>query len=321
MFHGFSSAGIILENMDELERVFLNTISREGLFPRGSSVCAAVSGGADSVAMAHLLTRYSGKKGFQVRILHINHGLRPEADEDQEFVEDLARSLSLPFMAVTPDVGNGGSMESQWSAARHAVYASQQDLVAVAHNASDRAETLLLRMVEGAGLRGLGGMDYRGRGPVRRPLLDLSRRSIREWLAQGNIPWVEDSTNMDTGMARNRIRMNVLPVLEENFPEAVKGICRSGSILSAWRDLQDQITVMFPSHEIERKVFLSLPEVIACLVLWNISGRPRSGFEEFTKVFRWLHDGGKGEHILPGVKRLVAEDEELRVEERGSGRF
>jgi len=307
--------------MNELERVFLNTISREDLFPRGTSVCAAVSGGADSVAMAHLLNRYSGKKGYQVRVIHINHRLRPEADEDQKFVEDLARSLSLPFMAVTPDVEDGGSMESQWSAARQAVYSRQDGLVAVGHNASDRAETLLLRMVEGAGLRGLGGMDYRGRGPVRRPMLDMDRRSIREWLAHRSIPWVEDSTNLDTGMARNRIRMNVLPVLEENFPEAVKGICRSGSILSSWRDLQDSITVMFPSDAMERKVFLSLPEVLACLVLWNISGRPRSGFEEFTKVFRWIHGGGTGEHVLPGGRRLVAEKEELRIEDRGPGRF
>jgi len=307
--------------MSELERVFLKTISREVLFPRGSSVCAAVSGGADSVAMLHLLYRHSSSRGFRLRVLHINHRLRPQADHDQRFVEDLAKNLSLEFTAVNPDPDSGGSMESQWSTARQAVYAEQEGLVAVAHNACDRAETLLLRMVEGAGLRGLGGMDYLGKGPVRRPMLDMHGDSIREWLQSENLSWVEDHTNHDIAMARNRMRLKVIPVLEENFPLAVKGLCRTGSILSGWRDLQNRITELLPNDSITRKDFLCLPEVLGCVALWHLSGKPRSGFEEFVKVYRWIVRDGTGEHILPGGKRLLAEEEHIRVEERGPGRF
>ena len=307
--------------MNELERVFLKTVSRENLFPRGSSVCAAVSGGADSVAMMHLLARYSRSRGFQVRVLHVNHKLRSQSDSDQKFVEDMADSLSLPFSAVCPDARCGGSVESRWSAARQSVYNCQEDIVAVGHNAGDRAETVLLRLVEGAGLRGLGGMDYRGRGTVRRPMLDLGRRAIREWLTGQDIPWVEDHTNQDEAMARNRIRLNVLPVLEENFPQAVQGICRSGSILSGWRDLQDQLEELLSGDSIEIDIFRELPEVISSLALWQMAGKPRKGFTEFGKVVKWLKHGGKGSHLLPGGKKLIADSESVRIVEKGSGRY
>lgn len=307
--------------MNRLERAFLNTVSREALFPEGTSVCAAVSGGADSVAMVHLLSRYSRSRGWSVRVLHINHRLRPDAGADLRFVRELADSLSLPFTAVTLDPGTAGSVESRWSKARQKVYASQPETVAVAHNAGDRAETLLLRLVEGAGLRGLGGMDYRGIGPVRRPMLDLEREEIRSWLSAQGIPWAEDTTNTDTSIARNRMRLNVLPALVNNFPEAVQGICRSGAVLSNWRDLQDQITGMFAPDGIERKAFNSLPEVLGSLALWSMSGRPRKGFEEFVKVTGWINRGGTGEHILPGGKRLIAEADWITVEDRGPGRF
>lgn len=307
--------------MNETERVFLNTAARENLFPGGSSICAAVSGGADSVAMVHLLSRFSRLKGWKVRVLHVNHRLRPEAHSDQLFVERLAEGLSLPFTTVFLETCPEGSMESRMSIARQAVYSSQKDLVAVAHTAEDRVETILLRLSEGAGLRGLGGMDYAGRGPVRRPVLDIRREALRDWLTAENIPWVEDRSNTDTSMARNRMRMNVLPVLEQNFPGAVQGMCRSGSILSGWRDLQDSITIMFPRDTMNRNEFLSLPGVLACLALWHMSGRPRKGFEEFGKIADWLQGGGTGEHLLPGGRRLVANMTELKVQERGSGRF
>lgn len=312
---------VILENMNDLERTFLATISREELFPRGSSVYAAVSGGADSVAMLRLLERYSRSRGWQIGVLHIDHRTRPESGSDLLFVEEMAAELSLPFTPVILEEETGGSAESRWSAARQAVYARQPGLVAVGHNAGDRAETVLLRLVEGAGLRGLGGMDYAGVGPVRRPMLDLKRDEIRNWLRREGIPWREDGTNADTSVARNRMRLKVLPVLAECFPGSIEGICRSGSILSGWRDLQEMITVMFPSDDMERNEFLALPEVLSCLFLWNASGKPRNGFTEFAKVSRWVRGGGRGEHILPGGRRLVADKACLKVVEKGPGRY
>jgi tRNA(Ile)-lysidine synthase len=271
--------------------------------------------------MLHLCHRFSPSHDWRVRVLHINHGLRPEAAAEQSFVEALSIELGLPFEAVEGQPDGGGSMESRWSSLRQSVYSRQPDLVAVAHNAGDRAETILLRLVQGAGLRGLGGMDYRGRGPVRRPMLDIDRQDIRRWLEGEGIHWMEDRSNLDTDIARNRMRREVLPRLTESFPEAVGGICRSGAVLSAWRDLQEQISCMFPAEETGREDLISLPDALAALALWNMAGRPRKGFDELRKVIRWLRSGGKGEHILPGGKRLVATEDMIRIEKRGTGRF
>jgi len=304
-----------------LEKVFLHTVSGKSLFPAGSHITAAVSGGADSVAMLHLLHRFAVSKRWDVDVLHINHGIREEADHDESFVEDLSQRLGLPCRCKHPEQAEEGSMESRWSTVRQSIYREQPGLVAVAHTASDRAETILLRLFEGAGLRGLGGMDYCGVGPVRRPMLDMHSTEIRDWLAENKHSWVEDTSNTDTGINRNRLRLEVMPVLEGNFPEAVSGMCRSGALLSGWRDLQNQITVFAGKNSIATGELLEMPGVLAALVLWQMAGKPRSGFQEFQKTLSWLSRGGRGEHILPGGKRLVAEGELVRVEIRGSGRF
>lgn len=306
--------------MDELERILLNTLAREKLLPDGARVTAAVSGGADSVAMAHLLNAFAPARGWALEILHVNHGARAGAPRDQEFVENLAAELSRPFRAIALEP-HGRAGEGEWSAARQSIYEECPGLVAVAHSRDDRAETLLLRLCEGAGLRGLGGMDYRGRGPVRRPMLDMGREGIRNWLRSRDIQWREDPTNSDARMARNRMRLQVIPALEEAFPGAVEGICRSSSVLSGWRDLQDSIEELLPDLSMERKEFLALPDAMASLALWHMAGRPRSGFQELEKVLKWLQGSGNGEHLLPGGRRLSADRKEIKVTERGPGRY
>jgi len=307
--------------MRVLERVFMETINRESLLCGESKVTAAVSGGADSVAMLHLLNRFASSRGWCIDVLHINHRLRPDSDRDELFVSRLAEQMGLPFRSVHPESDQSGSMESRWSSIRQRVYNQQPGIVALAHSASDRAETVLLRLFEGSGLRGLGGMDYKGLGPVQRPLLDMQNTEIRNWLKEKNYEWIEDSSNRNTDISRNKLRLAVMPVLQQNFPEAIPGICRSGALLSRWRDLQDQLGMMSEGNSVTRKELLEIPCVLGALTLWQMAGRPRSGFEEFTKTMDWLSRGGNGTHLLPGGKRLVAEDELITVEIRGPGRF
>jgi tRNA(Ile)-lysidine synthase len=271
--------------------------------------------------MLLLLHRFAKSNRWSVDVLHINHGIREESSRDQSFVRGLAEKLELPFRCEHPVHTESGSVESRWSTVRQGIYRNQPGFVAVAHSASDRAETILFRLIEGAGLRGLGGMDYKGVGPVRRPMLDMHSREIRTWLKGKGQGWMEDSSNRDTAISRNRLRRRVMPVLEDGFPEAVRGICRSGTLLSRWRDLQDQIADLVVKDCISRSELLDMPGILGVLVLWQMAERPRNGFEEFQKVFVWLSRGGRGKHILPGGKRLVAEDELIRVETRGSGRY
>lgn len=307
--------------MRVLEKIFLETVARESLLPRGSRVTAAVSGGADSVAMLYLLKRFAVARNWQLDVLHINHGLREDSRKDELFVSNLSERLGLTFCCRRPDSGETGSMESRWSSIRQSIFLEQSEIVAVAHTASDRAETVLMRLFEGSGLRGLGGMDYRGVGPVRRPMLDIHSSEVRNWLRENGHDWVEDLSNRNTDIQRNRLRLEVMPVLQSNFPEAVSGICRSGAILSRWRDLQDQLSAITEGDTIARGELLEMPGALGALTIWNMAGKPRNGFEEFQKILSWLNRGGKGKHILPGGKRLVAEDELVRVEARGPGRY
>ena len=178
-----------------------------------------------------------------------------------------------------------------------------------------------MRLFEGAGLRGLGGMDYKGVGPVRRPMLDLQGQEIRSWLNEKNYSWIQDITNRDTDISRNRLRLEVMPVIAEHFPEAVSGICRSGGLLSGWRDLQSQLSDFAVDDSIQRDELLAVPDILGTMILWNMAGKPRNGYTEICKIWKWLDRGGRGKHILPGGKRLVAEDDLVFVESRGPGRY
>ncbi len=302
-----------------VERVFLETVAREGLIPDGSAVTAAVSGGADSMAMLHLLMRFAPSRGWRLDVVHIDHGLRVESREDADFVARTCRAADIPCRVLNPPEEPGGSMESRWSTVRQAVYSGSSSVVAVGHTGSDRAETLILRLVEGSGLRGLGGMDYRGRGPVVRPMLDLHRDQVREYLIRQNLPWREDATNQDQSPARNRIRLRVMPVLEDCFPGAVEGLARSASILSTWRDLQEMLGDESDSG-IPRGEYIGSPPALRLVLLWSLAGKPRSGLGELKKTDAWIMSGGTGEHLLPGGLKLTVQKDALLVSTR-KGRF
>lgn len=305
--------------MDTVERVFLGTVKREGLIPKGAGVTAAVSGGADSMAMLCLLHRFAPARNWSIEVLHVDHGIRASSGEDAAFVAETCGRLGVPCRIEKPEAVSGGSLESGWSLVRHRLYVESGKVVAVAHTRSDRAETLLLRLVEGSGLRGLGGMDYRGRGPVVRPMLDLHRNQVREFLTSMRLPWREDATNQDQSAARNRIRASVMPVLEEHFPQAVDGLSRASAVLAAWRDLQT-VVAETASNPLPRDGYTSLPQALRLAVLWALAGQPRSGAHELFKTDSWVVSGGTGEHILPGGLKLSADSEALFVKPR-KGRY
>ena len=215
---------------------------RHQLLQPGDRLGVAVSGGADSVALLRLLLELRTELGLVVSVLHFNHRIRgAEADADEDFVRTLAKQYDLEFHPGSGDAPawareQGLSLET---AARELRYALFRDLcatgtinrVATGHNLEDQAETVLLHLMRGAWTRGLGGiypavkLEREGAGvcgTVVRPLLQASRSELRDYLRSLGQLWREDASNSDFRYTRNRIRHQLLPLLERDFNP---GIC------------------------------------------------------------------------------------------------
>ena len=204
----------------------------------GTIHLASVSGGADSTAM--LVALASLRERCQVRCIHVEHGIRQEAESrgDAEFVRSLCKKYDIPCRIVSVKPGKvvetagkrGIGIEAAarlyrrraWfrEAARLGDGTASHDSVRilVAHTADDMLETVLMRILRGAGPSGLAAMPA-NRGRILRPLLALSRQDVLSYLAQKNIPWREDSTNTDTRYLRNRVRHRLIPMLADGFPQ------------------------------------------------------------------------------------------------------
>jgi len=228
-------------------------VERDALLPAGTRVLAAVSGGADSVAMLHALVALAPVLGFTVAgVVHINHSLRgDESDGDETFCRGLAGRLGLPFDTERVDVATLAMTEqiSIETAARRARYrvfhdASLRlgaDRVATAHTRDDQAETVLLRLLRGAGTAGLGGIHPRRGGTVR-PMLDIRRADILAFLEEIGEDYREDSSNRDESIPRNWIRHQLLPFIADRLNgDVVEALARAAIVLRDEEELLDQL--------------------------------------------------------------------------------
>jgi tRNA(Ile)-lysidine synthase len=196
-----------------LDRV-LKTISRYNMLPEGARLIVAVSGGADSVCLLHVLKELA--PASVTGVAHFNHKWRAEAsDEDECFVGCLASRLSLPFFRAEA-VASHGNREQEARRARQKFFAELGATVALGHTRDDQAETVLFRFLRGSGLAGLAGISPAANGIIR-PLIDITRAEVEQYLRARNIRWREDATNLDPGFARNRIRHSLLPQLTRDW--------------------------------------------------------------------------------------------------------
>jgi len=241
-------------NKDIYRRV-LETIARHAMIRPGGRIGIGVSGGADSVAMLRIFAELRTHLGIAIVVLHFHHQLRgTAADEDERFVKALAEEFHLEFESGRADVAgearlHGWNVEDAARRLRYRFFASVAetrglDRVAVAHTANDQAETVLSHLLRGTGLTGLAGI-YPAAGLIVRPLLELGREELREFLSDVGQPWQEDSTNQDTSRTRARIRHQLIPLLLRDFdPAAVTRLSRLAGHAreneTFWRSLEDE---------------------------------------------------------------------------------
>ena len=292
------------------------TLQRQQLTRSATRVVAALSGGPDSMALLHVLRALDQAGELQlVAAAHLNHQLRDAADADEQFCAGIAASLGLPFVLEREDVAalaatERRSLEDAAHVARHAFFervARQQaaDVVAVAHTRDDQAETFLLRLVRGAGARGLSAMHPRN-GIVIRPLLECSKVEVRAFLREQGLPFVHDASNDDVGIPRNRVRAELLPLLIDRFnPNMVEVLAAEAELSRADEQVLDAMAVAWrtehQSHHadavrLDAAALAALPQAVAWRVLHgamrDAAGGRLIGFHHVKPAWELVTGGG-----------------------------
>lgn len=220
----------------------LKTINEHELIKDGDTVICAVSGGADSMCLLTVMKALSEKMNLNIAAANLNHSLRgAEGDGDSQYVETICEIRGIPFYRKKLDIGTIAKVRGQTveEAGREERYKFFDEVsrrlggakIATGRNISDNAETILFHLARGSSGRGLCGIQYK-RGNIIRPLLDVSRAEIEEYLVDNAVMWREDSTNSELNYTRNKIRHTVLPRLEEINPGAVEKIVSCGKCIS-----------------------------------------------------------------------------------------
>ena len=218
-------------------------VRKHGLFTQGQRLVVGVSGGPDSLVLLHLLTRLRAEYDLRLQTAHLNHGLRPGADDDAEFVAQIAKAWDVPCAVERADVAAIAkeqrlSVEEAGRQARYAFFARLAPAAAVAHNADDQAETVLMHLLRGSGLAGLRGMlpkasnqwSVNSEQVIVRPLLGTTRAEIEAYASAHGLQPRLDPTNADTTFFRNRLRHELLPFLETYNPNIHQILRRTAEV-------------------------------------------------------------------------------------------
>ncbi|MFQ5543546.1 MAG: tRNA lysidine(34) synthetase TilS, partial [Nitrospiria bacterium] len=201
----------------------------------------AVSGGPDSVCLLHLFKELPSPYALSLHVAHLNHGLRPEAVEEADFIAKLSKILDLPCTSEERSVvrhckktgmsKQAGARAVRYQFLKEVAQREEADWIALGHHADDQAETFLMRMLRGAGMEGLSGIPEVRDALIIRPLLSCSRKEIMEKLLKEKIPYIEDVSNGQLIYRRNQVRHQLMPILETYNPRIKETLCKEAILL------------------------------------------------------------------------------------------
>lgn len=327
-----------------LKQLVLKTIKSKELINYGEGVIVGISGGYDSVCLLHVLYSISNELGIKIYPVHVNHMLRgEEALRDENFVKSFCSTLGLEVYVKHIDVARKAKLEktSLEEAGRNARYEAFSlvaeeygaSKIAVAHSRNDQAETILMRICRGTGLEGIRGMEYK-RDNIIRPLLDVDRLQIEEYVNGIGIEAVTDSSNLHTDYFRNRIRLNVIPVINEaSGLDITENLLRLSKIVVAEDDylrynseLYYQKAVLSEKRmytELDLNVLTEMHQAVRLRVLRIAVEKTcgtLNGFEyiHMNKIDSLIEDGRTGAQIdLPHSMAVVRTYNSLILKEQG----
>ena len=316
----------------------LQAANRCSMLGIGDLVLVAVSGGPDSVAMLHALTTASCNLGISLHIAHLNHGIRGEESNcDQVFVNNLAQHYGIPITSKrveipTIRIESGVGEEEAARIERHKFLRDTAanigaNKIAIGHNADDRAESVLLNIIRGSGIDGLASIK-----PVNdmiiRPLIDTSRQEIEHYIAEQNLQYCIDKTNLDTTYARNRVRHELIALLEENYnPEIRSALVRLAEIagdqaLFMRQAAESALNKVILEGGIDSQLLADMPKALQSQLIREKIREVKGdltdiSFDQIRRVIEHLKVGGDFTVNLPtGELFVTRKGNELRVRRR-----
>jgi len=240
------------------------TIREYNLLEKKDRILVAYSGGVDSTGLTNLLLELRGEWSFELFLGHFNHKLRHTADEDEQFVRRIAKKYSLPLFVGSKDVRSyarkkklnieEAGRELRYDFLKKTALKIGGAKIATGHTMTDQAETFLMRLMRGSGLRGLGGIFPLVEGKVVRPLIQVERQDIEAYLRKKGIEFHTDESNFDRRFLRNRIRLDLVPYIKKNFePEIISSLGRIASIIREEDSLLEKIAEEKAKRAISKK--------------------------------------------------------------------
>ncbi|MFJ2532083.1 tRNA lysidine(34) synthetase TilS [Pseudomonas helmanticensis] len=259
----------------------------------------AFSGGLDSTVLLHLLASLAKSESLPaLSAIHIHHGLQAAADAWPQHCQSVCDALGVPLLIERVKVQPGASLEQAARNARYAVFSSltqANDVLLTGQHRDDQAETLLFRLMRGAGVRGLAGMPKQrpmGPGALIRPLLDVSRSGLEAYAQAHHLNWIEDPSNQDRQFSRNYLRHQVMPLLTGRWPQAQASMVRSAAHLREAQGLLDELAQIDLAHAAIAHEFewLGLPSLELAPLAALSAARQRNAISHWLEPFTQLPD-------------------------------